>query len=141
MPVHEQLALPPLNPDYVGSSAFMIAQVGQESRRGTACGNRAQPPPCDLSSCTQMHLERVKQSPRAHTLAVLGVFNAQELAALGKARAEGAPAITIVGSIPQSRWWANVDIEVPFAEVNELLGVQLDRLVVAEPQNFRDNLD
>lgn len=45
-------------------------------------------------------------------------------------RAEGVLAFTVVDAIPEAHQWRAVDIELPFEAANELLGVQLDRVVM-----------
>lgn len=39
------------------------------------------------------------------------------------------PPITVVAEMPESSQWAAVDVELPFKEVNDTLGVQLDRVI------------
>jgi hypothetical protein len=39
------------------------------------------------------------------------------------------PPIAVVAEMPESGQWAAVDVELPFEEVNDMLGVQLDRIV------------
>ncbi len=45
-------------------------------------------------------------------------------------RAPGLPPINVVSLISESRQWSAVDIRMPFGEVNDMLGVQLNRDIV-----------
>ena len=53
----------------------------------------------------------------------------QERALLAERRPLGMPPITVAAEMPESSQWAAVDVELPFEEVNDMLGVQLDRVV------------
>lgn len=50
----------------------------------------------------------------------------QEGARLASRRAPSMPPIRVVSEMPESDCWSTVDMEVPFEEVNGVLGVQLD---------------
>ena len=54
----------------------------------------------------------------------------QEQAELARRRETGLPPIRVVQEMPQSDEWAAVDVELPFGEVNDVLGWQLDRRIV-----------
>lgn len=54
----------------------------------------------------------------------------QERTALAQRRAPGLPPIRVVMEVPESDRWSSVEVELPFEEVNEMLGVQLDRCIV-----------
>jgi hypothetical protein len=54
----------------------------------------------------------------------------QEQAQLAQHRRPGMPPIRVVTEMPQSDQWAVVEVEVPFAAANDVLGVQVDRTIV-----------
>ena len=54
----------------------------------------------------------------------------QVRAQLAQLRAPGLPPIRVVTDMPESRQWSTVDVEVPFGEVNDMLGAQLDCSIV-----------
>ncbi len=54
----------------------------------------------------------------------------QERTALAQRRAPGLPPIRIVTEVPESDRWSTVHVELPFEEVNDMLGAQLDRRIV-----------
>ena len=54
----------------------------------------------------------------------------QEQAELALCRTPGLPPFRVVTEMPESDGWAAVTIELPFAAVNDMLGVQLDRRTV-----------
>ena len=49
---------------------------------------------------------------------------------MAQRRALGLPPIRFVTEVPESERWSTVDVELPFEEVNDMLGVQLDRRIV-----------
>ena len=59
------------------------------------------------------------------------VLPLQELNWLAASRKRtGMPPISVVKEMPQSDEWAAVGMELPFREVNNVLGVQLDRRIM-----------
>ena len=52
-------------------------------------------------------------------------------AQLARHRDPGLPPVRVVTVMLQSDRWAAVDVELPFAEVNDVLGVQLERTIVS----------
>ena len=54
----------------------------------------------------------------------------QQVALLAQHRGGGMPPIRVVAELPQSDQWAAVHIDLPFGNVNEVLGVQLDRTII-----------
>lgn len=48
---------------------------------------------------------------------------------LAACRAPGLPPISVVVEMPESDTWAAVTFEIPFGEVNDMLGMQLDRSI------------
>lgn len=66
----------------------------------------------------------------------MGVQIAREVAELADVRTAGAPPIDIVYKIPQSREWGHVEVDIPFEPANALLGRQLRRHVVTEPERY-----
>ena len=58
----------------------------------------------------------------------------QEQVQLAQHRGPGMPPVRVVAEMPESDQWAAVDFQLPFGEVNNVLGVQLERRVVAGVQ-------
>ena len=54
----------------------------------------------------------------------------QERTELAQRRPPGLPPIRDVTEVPESDRWSTVDVELPFEEVNDMLGVQLERRIV-----------
>ena len=54
----------------------------------------------------------------------------QELARLAQHRGPGMPPVRMVTEMPEADQWAAVDVSMPIGEVNDVLGVQLDRMTV-----------
>jgi hypothetical protein len=50
-------------------------------------------------------------------------------AQLAQCRPPGLPPIRVVQEMPDSDRWGALDVELPFGEVNDMLGVQLDRSI------------
>ena len=64
-------------------------------------------------------------------VSVVTAMPLQELNWLAASRKRtGMPPISVVKEMPQSDRWAAVDIELPFGQVNDVLGVQLDRSIM-----------
>ena len=74
-----------------------------------------------------MHTRLLLACSAGFTAVVLSLL--QEQTRLAACRAPGLAPMSVVEAMPNSNSWAAVSTEVPFGEVNDMLGVQLHRSI------------
>ena len=77
----------------------------------------------------EWHAARCQHSQPRLPWGYILIYLLLQEAQLAQERGPGMPPIRVVVQMPQSDSWGAADAELPFAQANDVLGVQLDRSI------------